>query len=200
MRHIDRDIHTLPDQLDRDGLAVVLIVKEQSELGSDRAQLERYECERNARLRIAIDVVDSLELHLSDELFERVCCVGFDLFSCCLVVQPRLLLGWCVTRKVVVLNSSGLIVFSLSSDWISDWLSGRSSTIVFIDLPLQLLLVDEWNSSAVAALHVYLGGKCALVLEPDLAQALLPEYDLTEVDLGLLGLRQIHKHLLAGAL
>ena len=39
-------------------------------------------------------------------------------------------------RKVIILYSGGLIVVSLCSDWISDWLSGRRSTIVFIDLLL----------------------------------------------------------------
>ena len=70
---------------------------------------------------------------------------------------------------------------------------------MFINPLLELILVNNGDLPAVRCLDKYLGIQGALILELNIAGALLPIDDLPEVDLGLIGVGKVHLGLLAGA-
>jgi hypothetical protein len=70
---------------------------------------------------------------------------------------------------------------------------------LFINPLLEFILVKNGYLPAIRCLNKYLGIQGALILELNIAGALLAIDDLPEVDLGLIGARKVHLDLLAGA-
>ena len=199
---IDGNINAFTEDFNRNGFAVVLVVQKQCELLTDLSKLVRDKGECDFHSRVPIDVIRTLELHLSQELLKRIRRVERSLAFGSLYVEvgedlSRDFLGKvAVLLRCEVISVLSLVIFNIGQ---SASALTRLLDLSFFNFLVKFFLVDERNSDSAGCLDKDSGRQSALVLEFDSASALLAVDDRAEVDLGLLWVHQIHQRLLACA-